>query len=276
MDTDGIRYPLEKPLSDILGHVYGIQLPGDFLSTTAHLAPDLEMMVVLNFAAPLTYNFGNESKKRIIDRIAVVGPLRQMMNYQLDAGADLLVLPFIHDGFYRFFKLPVDKLLAGEIESENLERQMLLLEDLWLILSAFADMDQRVRFLKYWLLGHIFPSTVATEDLLTGITAIHDPNLNPVAIMAGNAALSERTIQLRFKKYTGYSPKELLRFLRFKQVIHYLNTQSDAKVDWFELILKFRYHDQSHLIKDFKYYTGITPKNFLKLQSSGSFCIGRD
>jgi AraC-like DNA-binding protein len=275
MSAAGQRYPLEKPLSDLLGHLYGIQGPAAGATNIYHLAPDLEMMLVLNFGTPLSYFFGNESKRRKIERICILGPLRQMMTYEVQAGADLLILPFIHDGFYRFLKLPVDKLMTDTLDDLKVDEQNRLLEEIWTGLAAIADMEQRVRMLKSWLLEHINPSDQEATPLLTGISALHDPVLNPVVVMAEDAVLSERTIQLRFKKYTGYSPKELLRFLRFKQVISYLDMSSNSKIDWFELILKFGYHDQSHLIKDFKYFTGTSPKNFVKLQRSGSFCVSR-
>jgi len=275
MDAAGKRYLLDKPLSDILGHLYAIQLPAASKASTYHLGPNLEMMLVLNFGSPVRYHFGAESKIRKIERIAVLGPLRQMMSYELMGGADLITLPFIHDGFYRFLKLPVDQVQV-EADASKIAKQMLVLETLWAVLARVADPELRIQTLKSWLLNHIYPREHQTQALITGITAIHDALVNPVAVMAEESALSERTIQLRFKKYTGYSPKELLRFLRFKAVIRFLEANQDAKVDWFELILQFGYHDQSHMIKDFKYYTGTTPNNFRKLMESGSFCIGRD
>ena len=67
-------------------------------------------------------------------------------------------------------------------------------------------------------------------------------------------------------KYVGYSPKELLRFLRFKQVVAYILQNKGKKTDWIEIANKFGYFDQSHLIKDFKHYTGASPKDFIKIK----------
>jgi AraC-like DNA-binding protein len=100
--------------------------------------------------------------------------------------------------------------------------------------------------------------------------------VNPVKVMADKASVTERTVQMRFKKYAGYSPKELLRFLRFKQVMAFILARPKEKIDWFELIVQYGYHDQSHLIKDFKYYTGVTPKQFIKLNEEGNLCLARD
>ena len=93
--------------------------------------------------------------------------------------------------------------------------------------------------------------------------------------IAQDSNLSERTVQLRFKKYLGYSPKELIRFLRFKQVIQSIQQQQSSQVDWYALVEQFGYHDQSHLIKDFKQYLGMTPQKFVKDIAGKEFCVSR-
>ena len=88
--------------------------------------------------------------------------------------------------------------------------------------------------------------------------------------------LSERTIQLRFKKYLGYSPKELLRFTRFKKVINRILQKENHNVDWYGLVDEFGYHDQSHLIKDFHHYLGTTPLKFVKDIVGKEFCVSKE
>ncbi|WP_460636975.1 AraC family transcriptional regulator [Larkinella harenae] len=40
-------------------------------------------------------------------------------------------------------------------------------------------------------------------------------------------------------------------------------------------MLRFGYHDHSHLIKDFKYYLGLTPRQFLRQLTAGSICLSK-
>jgi len=63
-------------------------------------------------------------------------------------------------------------------------------------------------------------------------------------------------------------PKQLCRSLRFKHVFKRLSAskvESNA-----ELALACGYYDQSHLIKDFKYYTGKSPTAFFRTQEAGA------
>ena len=112
--------------------------------------------------------------------------------------------------------------------------------------------------------------------LLNGIGYFQQESVQPVRAIAMDSDLSERTIQLRFKKYLGYSPKELLRFIRFKKVIHQILQTENEQVDWYSLIETFGYHDQSHLIKDFHHYLGTTPQKFVRDIVGKEFCVSKE
>lgn len=270
----GKRYVVDHRLEGVLSHFYMITTPDNMQPQVNHLSPSLEMMVVFNFGAPVAFSFGGEEPGgQTIDRIGILGPLRRMMKYELQPGADLLVLPFVLDGFYRFFSVsPDDEALQEEHVNDNAQR----LEEIWRLLAGIEGPEKRIAALTDYLLLNISQSGDGSRELLDSVDDIHNPAMNPVKVIAGRYNVSERAIQLRFKKYVGYSPKELVRFLRFKQVVSYLLHHPSTKVNWFDLIVQFGYHDQSHLIKDFKHYTGITPQQFIQLNEDGNFCVARD
>ncbi len=78
--------------------------------------------------------------------------------------------------------------------------------------------------------------------------------------------LSTRTLQRRMKEVIGVSPKSYSSIMRFKQVMNLLN--SSTTTDWQDILFNCGYYDQAHFIKDFKKYTGHTPKSFLNDDSS--------
>lgn len=273
MVSIGRKFEIAGGLTGVVSHFYTISVPDGTPTGIYHLSPSLEMMVVFNFGAPVSFSFGEKAARdRKIERIGILGPLRRMMNYELKAGTDLLILPFIYDGFYRFLSINDP---AG-LQEDDMATHALRLEEIWHTLAAISSPEERVAVLTKYMLAVIAPVDPAAKPLLDHVEDIHDPAVNPVKVIAGNAAVTSRTVQLRFKKYVGYSPKELLRFLRFKQVMTYVLNQQQNKINWFDLIVQFGYHDQSHLIRDFKYFTGVTPRQFVRLHKEGNFCIGRD
>lgn len=68
---------------------------------------------------------------------------------------------------------------------------------------------------------------------------------------------SERWIEKQCNAQTGLPPKTWLRLIRFREASNYRIQHPGAS--WMELIARFNYTDQSHLIRDFKIFTGNTP-----------------
>ena len=260
----GTHFEVSPPLSDIVKHFYVMQSGGDFVATTAHLSPNYEMMLLFNFGAPVRFSFAADPLGSMqIDKVAVLGPLRKMLNYELLPEMDLLAVVFNLDGFYRLFQVPVDALNAEQLHQ---------LDDLWEVLKRTPSSAERVDLLKDYISTATYPAEEGALPLLNGADYFNDPFIQPAKAIAADADLSERTVQLRFKKYVGYSPKEMLRFLRFKQVINNIEHNAADTIDWFDLIHDFGYHDQSHLIKDFQHYLGTSPETFIKQIARKEFC----
>ncbi len=62
---------------------------------------------------------------------------------------------------------------------------------------------------------------------------------------------SRRMLERRFKQFLGKTPKRFAQIERFNSLIN------DRK-----MLLTADYHDQSHMIKEFKLLTGMTPSHF--------------
>ena len=93
-----------------------------------------------------------------------------------------------------------------------------------------------------------------------------------------------RTLEKQFKQHIGLSPKRLAKVIRFKHVMHALHAASKpaATSRLGDLSVQdFGFYDQSHFIKEFKYFTGTTPTAFLKQSRDVStqvlkFCLDID
>ena len=63
-----------------------------------------------------------------------------------------------------------------------------------------------------------------------------------------------------FKKKTGLSLKYYQRINRFNFLLHKIRDNSN----WLDIAFDLGFYDQSHLIKDVRYYTGLSPKQLIK------------
>ncbi|MBT8473487.1 MAG: helix-turn-helix domain-containing protein, partial [Marinicaulis sp.] len=78
-----------------------------------------------------------------------------------------------------------------------------------------------------------------------------------VASLANRLDVSERTLRRRFIAVLGMSPKTFARRLRVTGAL--LRAEKSSNPNWAQIAHAAGYHDQSHMIADFKLQTGMTP-----------------
>jgi AraC-like DNA-binding protein len=86
---------------------------------------------------------------------------------------------------------------------------------------------------------------------------LEDRAIAQAADLAREASLSVRSLHRLFQRYVGLGPKWVIRRARVQEAAE--RVRSGAKVDWAALAQELGYHDQAHLIRDFKDQIGFTP-----------------
>lgn len=80
-----------------------------------------------------------------------------------------------------------------------------------------------------------------------------------------NACLSHRQFDRKFLERTGIPAKEFMRVIRFYKA--YLLKNQFPERDWLAIALQCGYYDYQHLSRDYKEFTGYTPRQFFMLDS---------
>ena len=75
-------------------------------------------------------------------------------------------------------------------------------------------------------------------------------------------AVSERTLERNFLKETGLRPKQFAKIIQFSTSMKKLTEDDYIKLT--DVGFDSGYADQSHFIRNFKQYTGMTPKEYLQ------------
>jgi AraC-like DNA-binding protein len=83
----------------------------------------------------------------------------------------------------------------------------------------------------------------------------------PIGSLAREVGWSHKHLIRKFRQQVGLPPKTAARLLRFEQVWRRLGDSEPAR--WDRLAADGGYADQSHLIRDFREFTGGTPAEFL-------------
>lgn len=82
-----------------------------------------------------------------------------------------------------------------------------------------------------------------------------------VADLVDQSGLSARRFIQLFRQQTGVPPKTYARLCRFQQTLG--SVYGKSRVDWADVALACGYHDQAHLIHEFREFSGVTPTAYL-------------
>lgn len=83
-----------------------------------------------------------------------------------------------------------------------------------------------------------------------------------VSHLSDRLGVSERRLERRFKACIGVSPKMLARIVRFQGVVRTI--QSAETPNMLDAVHELGYFDQSHLIRDFREFSGDTPLGYFE------------
>jgi AraC-like DNA-binding protein len=89
-----------------------------------------------------------------------------------------------------------------------------------------------------------------------------DPSVVRVAMLAAEADVSPRSLHRLFERYVGVSSKWIVRRARVQGAAE--RVARGEAVDWASVAQELGYHDQAHLIRDFRAQMGETPNAYAK------------
>ncbi len=180
------------------------------------------------------------------------------MDIASDGSSGTICAEFSPYRAYRFFHHPLTEIrnkvfslsdLLGNVAQRWEER-----------IANEEQLDHKIALFQQFLLV-LFEHPV-TDD-------IFEYGVKRIQISGGSISLKElerltgysaRWLNIKFKEKLGISPKELSSLIRFRNCYELLDFQSKrpaANSTYYNC-----YYDQTHYIKDFKRYTGLTPKYF--------------
>ncbi len=221
---------------------------------------------ILNLASPIEIINGDNQIRQIAGT-GITGPMSRPMRMRPTGPIHLFGICFLPGGGYPFFKYPAHELVDRYPD----------VDDLWG--AGGREFTERIRndgrsvrpcieavngYLIDRLASNLRHDPVTQEAI--GIIEKCKGHIT-VQQLARHLGLSRRHLTRKFKERIGISPKQLCRNTRFKQVYKLIETASHD--NWADVAVACGYYDQSHLINDFKHYTGSSPDAYFFSSSHG-------
>ena len=131
-------------------------------------------------------------------------------------------------------------------------------------LSHCVGSNGRFQILEQWLIGQLTGRDRHRTEVLTALHTLGRPSPESrTREVAHSAGLSERRFIELFKTEMVITPKLFSRVRRFQNSLSSISGNT-ARVDWSLVAADCGYCDQSHLIRDFDTFAGVTPLEYLK------------
>ena len=203
--------------------------------------------------------YAEDGSAIIQPRCFVIGQLTQPLEIEPTGETGIFSVRFHPEGFLPFATVPI-----RELENKAVSLAVLFGEDgrktEQEILTATSTQN-RIQLIELFLTRHlvsveaidrIVASTVETMLTANGQLQIDE--------LTKQMSIKRRQLERKFSSTVGLSPKQLSKIIRLQATLKMLQTRQFTSLT--AIAYQGEYYDQAHFIKDFKEFTGLTPKEF--------------
>lgn len=192
-------------------------------------------------------------------RCFVIGQLTQVLEIEPTGDTHIFSVRFQPQGFTPF----------AHVALKKLENKACALEDLFgddgleleqLILNA-SDTQARIRLIEKFLLHQLMNTETINQVVKSTVDTMIDVNGRlAISDLSQKLQLNRRQLERKFASAVGLSPKQLSKIIRLQHILKQLINKEFNQLS--DLAYEGEYFDQAHFIRDFKEFTGLTPKEF--------------
>lgn len=172
-----------------------------------------------------------------------------------------------------FFRIPADRFYNRLVDVEDMEDREL--SRLAYRVAEAPGQAQAIRLIEDFLSARLFIG--ASHNLQRMQAALQTAHLYPelnVEQWAEAVCLSKKQFGRLFTSYIGAPPKTFLRIMRMQRALHLLAQSPGLPLA--QLAYAAGFSDQSHLIKEFRFFSGYTPTEYLAVCAPHSDYFSED
>jgi AraC-like DNA-binding protein len=223
------------------------------------LFSDGNMGIVFSFKSKLITQSGSSEGIESLPNSFLYGQISQFKDLYLHGETSLIVVVFQPLGINQLTGISANELVNNIVRIEDifgfrgLEIQEKLYEKvdfqdkIELLNTFFREIYDRKNFSNPWLIQNSLDFIVKNKGNIS------------ILQLVKYTGYTERHIERKFVETVGLSPKKFSNIIKLHSFLKYL--KGDAK-NFTTIAYEAGYADQSHLIKEFKKYTGITPTEY--------------
>ncbi len=255
-----LTYRPHPELESLINLYWSLKVPKQENYCKQRIIPDgcIEMAFVL----------GDDIKRYTSDDDYILQPRAMVIGQFLDSfyiepvgNVNTFAVSFFPLGFSNLINKSMDDLVNKETALDQLFDNKIVKELESNIIHADST-QERIEIIEAFLFDRLKESKVVDQIIRTTVDIIYqrEGNVKIVNIL-GDEKSKRKNLERQFKRNIGLSPKKLVKVIRLQAALSLLLDEEPHSLT--KIAYSSDYYDQSHFIKDFKEFTGITPKEFL-------------
>jgi AraC-like DNA-binding protein len=225
------------------------------------LIPGGRIEMIFNFARSLEWVAATDSPKGISNaNVEFMGQRDRIFFARSSGETNLLGIRFKPGGVNAFSTVPAVSLLNEFIPADNVVH--FPLREWESRLQETANDHEKIKLLNKLLTSAIQPTGKDWMWTCNIVRAIQsEENFSSIEELCSGTGGYYKKLERAFLRYVGYTPKYYSRIIRFNKALREISLQAASLTN---VGYACGYFDQSHFIKDFRQFTGTTPKSFLQ------------
>lgn len=256
-----VNYKTYNPihhLSNFVKCYWTLEAPASVEPVRQHIVPDGCMEMIFNYG-DLFLQYREDGTFITQPRYFVFGQITKALEIEPSGVTGIVAVRFNPDGFNIFSTMEVRSMDNRAVALEELYgEQGTMLGDK--VVKATTS-EKRIVIIESFLLDRLKNqepydelAKISVELLLKskGQVTIED--------LADQMQTSRRQLERRFSTVIGLSPKQLSKIIRLQATLKMMEQKQFTSLT--ALAYENGYFDQAHFIKDFKEFTGLSPKQF--------------
>ncbi|MEM8736508.1 MAG: helix-turn-helix transcriptional regulator, partial [Planctomycetota bacterium] len=185
------------------------------------------------------------------------GPHRDHFCISALQNTELLAIRFFPGGLFPLLNCSIDIFSDQVIDASELLDGAI--RDLRSDLLQVESSEEKVRLAEKFLLQHCDRDSVQPDRIVAAVRKLQaEPTRANLSELVEASGYSRKQFIHLFRKHVGMRPKDFQRVMRFTDALRQI--QSAEAVNWAAVSLDCGYSDQPHLIRDFRTFSGFTPK----------------
>lgn len=252
------EFPLATPLSAYVQTMWAMQSENEQDGyPKSQIMPDGIVEIIFHYETPL-YTYQDDAKFPQPQNFAI-SMMRKFVEIESSGKSGFISVRFFPWGAHHFFDEPVKNFLDQTIEGSVLwgERSTEIIATL----KRCPTLDDRFKAVESFLSACLekYKKTDSAVDDAIKLVRNAKGQLN-IEEICERTGFSKKQLERKFLNTVGTTPKIFSRISRFLNLCQHL--ESHEGKTFTELTHDCGYYDQAHFIKEFKEFSGYTPKEF--------------